>query len=48
MKKYFIIYNREWSNMISLVEKYMNEGWVPQGGVCWAEGCFYQAMVKKV
>ena len=44
--KYDIIqYSTSWQLQKAVVE-YMKLGWQPQGGLCYAEGDFYQVIVK--
>jgi hypothetical protein len=48
--KYTILSHRNISELINLVNNLINEGWIPQGGLCESGGessCYYsQAMIK--
>jgi hypothetical protein len=44
--RYNIVYGDDMLDLITKVNKGLNEGWKPQGGVCKdSYGCYYQAMV---
>jgi len=32
--------------LVQATQAALDEGWTPQGGVCWANGLFCQAMTK--
>ncbi len=45
-KEYWILGNGEMGELTEIIDKQIETGWMPQGGVCYANGMFYQAMVK--
>jgi hypothetical protein len=49
--EYYLIEHNEWTVFVNDVNKWINDGWTPLGGVCRAIGssdelCYIQAMVK--
>ena len=45
MKKFFVIHERNINDFNKIVNWYLSEGWVVQGGVCYADGTYSVAMV---
>ena len=45
-KEFIIIQERNINDFINKVNRYIEEGWAVQGGVCYADGTYCIAMVR--
>ena len=45
MKKFIVIHDRNINDFNEQVNRYINDGWVVQGGICYADGTYSIAMV---
>lgn len=46
MKKFIVIQERNVVDFDEQVNRYLKEGWVVQGGICYADGIYSIAMIN--
>lgn len=46
MKKFIVIHGCIINDFIDEVNRYLKEGWVVQGGICYADGIYSIAMIN--
>lgn len=46
IKDYRVVASDKRETIVRLIKSYMEEGWIPQGGIAATKYYFYQAMIK--